>query len=280
MQVDKAQSFVTKVLPPEGMNLASGSMEHHNGASLRLCSGCVSFASRIVASAAQAVDVHSVPHKSAMSRHRDLVSAPLPRHQASVLAHSFLSFCVNTISQTLKVLLQEFSTEPGTLEYVAAAFALLDPVFAAIDECLGDLIASQPVSNVESDSFKGIAQCATTHTSSALASMRLGHPWQHVSASSVKSARRLWAALIQQDNSAMSGLEGGRDAIGTDAVSKDAQCQSDEEMKASQDDLQHSTGTIAVDENKGGAHNCAKDGATSDCPLAGPHTISLCQLPL
>ena len=264
MQGDKVQSFLTKMLSPKMLS-KFGTTQPISCTTSQLCSallpGCVGLACRLVASASQGVHSEALM-PFATDRYRELVSAPLPPLQVCGLVHSLLRFCVNTVSHTMAGLVEERSTPPNEPNHIVSMFALLEPVFAAVDNCLGDLIAGQHSSCVESDSFKGIAHSAATYTgSSALKSMRLGDGWQHVMAGAVMSSRRLWAALIHQDGSPSSGgLEEGNNAIAVPngTICKDLQAQLDEDMTAS-DDGQQPIDTGEVHENEVGPEHCAQD---------------------
>lgn len=257
MQADKVQAFLAKALLSR-MLLVSGTAQHQDRACSQLCSawlsGCVGLACKLVTSAAQPVDVRSeASNSSFMSKNRELVSEPLPPYQVCGLVHSFLRRCVNTVSQTLAGLVEEHYAELNKTAHVdlpSSTFALLEPVFAAVDGCLGDLIAGQPASCVDSDSFKGIAHSAATHTSSALNCMVLGDRGQHGMAAAVRSSRRLWAALIRQDSSpSVDEVDEGKNPIANGAMFEDPQVHVDEEMKAS-DDEEHGIPTGAAHKNE------------------------------
>jgi hypothetical protein len=235
VQVEKVQAFVEKVFPSEGMSLASGTAESSGELHMHVRSCCVRLGCRVIESTAQTTDVHSASGKSATNRHRSLSSAKLPSEEVSVLVCKFLGFCANTISQTLMTLLQG-SPIQRQRDSVAASVTLLDPVFAAIDDCLGDLIAAQLPACVGADWFKGIAQHAATHTSSALATLRVRQPWQRFSGAALMSARRLWAALVpeDQDTSAAFAEDGGSDAAPNGAVSAATHCNAAGTMQARQ----------------------------------------------
>lgn len=235
MQAGEVQPALLKLMPIQGMSLARTTQLSEAKSQSQSLTQHVGFASRILTSAAQLLTTEGElcgdTHVSTGTT-RLLVSEALPATQVCPLVHSLLTSCVNTVAHTLQMQLPLVGTGRGQSQskHLAALFTQLQPFFDVIDKCLGDLVAALPATSVQSESYKGLAQAAVTHTAAGLTTMGIGGASKRSSRMAARSAQRLWAAMIRSSTSMTSNGEG------------DA-CE-DVSMGASDEDHTHGNGAI------------------------------------